>query len=371
MTSMTSLSDLDDPLVHGFLPQRLPAPHLSGGWTDLDALAHAAAAAPSREEARLLVEEACRSTELPLLRHRVARLSEHRARAAAMRLAVIVAACGWTDLDPSSAGAGRVANERFLALWTSLAHRSDHSRLVGLPMLALFNWAPLRKPGRTLPVDQLARTESLVPIVRWSARGEPLSRLDRLMLATVRLEAHGVWLFRLAETLAGRSPGDRSVSVALCRMTRVQHTLHGQLRSAAVKLNLAPASGQQCAVLASLAGKEALEPPVLLAADAALGMGGPLGVGSRYQQRRHLAARHRAWLSTLDRRSTAVRTLAHRRGPDADAYRDAQESLVALRCAYAELVRIATQPAATGCAGPAHRVIGDMRRNGMTVDGAA
>ncbi|MEU5772852.1 hypothetical protein ABZ819_06040 [Streptomyces venezuelae] len=368
---MTSLPDPDNPLVHGFLPQRLPAPHLAGGWTDLDALARAAAAAPCREEARLLVEEACRTTELPALRLRVARLSEHRAKAAAMRMAVIVAACGWTDLDPTSSRAGRVAEERFLALWTSLAHRSDHTRLVGLPMLSLLNWAPLRKPGRALPVDQLARTEPLVPIVHWSAGDQPLSRLDRLMLATVRLEAHGVWLFRLAESLAGRSPGDRSVSVALCRMTRVQHALHGQLRSNAVKLSLAPATGQQCAVLAALAEQEALEPPVLLAADAVLGMGGPMGAGSRCQQRRHLAARHRAWLSTLDRRSVAVRTLAHRRGADADAYRDAQESLVALRCAYAELVRTAARPAATGCAGPAHRTTGGLRRSGMPVDGAA
>ncbi|MEU5899542.1 MULTISPECIES: hypothetical protein [Streptomyces] len=368
---MTSLPDSDNPLVHGFLPHRLPALHLAGGWTDLDALAHATAAAPCREEARLLVAEACRASALPSLRHRVARLSEHRARAAATRLAVIVAACGWTELDPASTKATRVANEQFLALWTSLAHRSDYSRLVGLPTLALFNWAPLRKPGRAVPVDQLARTESLVPIVRWSAADRPLSRLDRLMLATVRLEAHGVWLFRLAETLAGRSPADRSVSVALRRMTRIQHALHGQLRSCAARLVLAPATGQQCAVLASLAAREALEPPVLLAADAVLGMGGRMGTGSRCQQRRHLAARHRAWLSTLDRRSAAVRTLAHRRGADADAYRDAQESLVALRCAYAGLVRTAAQPAAAGCAGAAHRMADDVRRNGLPVDGAA
>ncbi|WP_063792520.1 hypothetical protein [Streptomyces atriruber] len=371
---MTSPSD--HPLAHGFLPERLPVPHLSGSWTRLDALAHAAAAAPCREDARLLVAEACRSAELTVLRQRTARLSEHRAKAAAMRVAVIVAACGWTDLDPVSPGSRRAANEEFRALWSSLAHRTDHPRFVALPTLSLLNWAPLRKPGRAVPVDQLARTESLVPIVRWSAGERPLSRLDRLMLATVRLEAHGVWLFRLAETLAGRSPGDCAIAVALRRMTRIQHTLQGQLRSSTAKLSHAPATGQQCAVLTSLAEQEALEPPVLLASDAVLGMGGRMGVGSRYQLRRHLPAQHRAWLSTLDRRSAGVRTLAHRRGPDADAYRDAQESLVALRCAYAELVRTAMQPAPKGLLGstrPMTRTVqrDTLRRTRMLVDGAA
>ncbi|MET8685317.1 hypothetical protein ABZV77_13970 [Streptomyces sp. NPDC004732] len=367
---MTSPSD-NPPLAHGFLPERLPAPRLSGAWTGLDALAHAAAAAPCREDARLLVEQACRSAELTVLRQRVARLSEHRARAATMRLAVIVAACGWTGLDPASPMSRRAVNEQFRTLWSSLAHRSDHPQFVALPTLSLLNWAPLRKPGRAMPVDQLARTESLVPIVRWSAGDQPLSRLDRLMLATVRLEAHGVWLFRLAETLAGRSAGDRSVSVALRRMTRIQHALHGQLRSSTVKLSLAPATGQQCAVLTSLAEQEALEPPVLLASDAVLGMGGRMGVGSRYQLRRHLPAQHRAWLSTLDRRSAAVRTLAHRRGPDADAYRDAQESLVALRCAYAELVRTAARPAAKGRPGTTRPMIRTAQRHRVALGGAA
>ncbi|MEU6124912.1 hypothetical protein, partial [Streptomyces sp. NPDC047123] len=336
------------PLTHGFLPRRLPVPHLSGAWTDLDDLARAAAAAPSREVARLLVERACRDEELAVLRRRVARLSEHRATAAAMRMAVVVAACGWTGLDPHAPVSRRTANEQFLALWASLAHRSDHQQFVALPTLSLLNWTPVRKPGRAVAVDQLARAESLTPIVRWSAPGLPLSRLDRLMLATVRLEAHGTWLFRLAESLAGRTPGDDAVGVALSRMTRIQHALLRHLRLSAVQLNLAPATTQQCAVLDALAEQEALEPPVLLVSDAVLGMGGRMGVGSRYQLRRHLPARHRAWLSTLDRRSAALRTLAHRRGPDADAYREAQESLVALRCAYAGLVRTAGTPSPGG-----------------------
>ncbi|MEU7576250.1 hypothetical protein AB0B50_01400 [Streptomyces sp. NPDC041068] len=345
-----------DPRTHGFLPRRLPAPHLSGAWTDLDALAASAAAAPSREEARFLVENAARSGELTLLRRRVARLPQHRARAAAMRVAVVVAACGWTDLDPLAPVSRRAAHEEFLGLWAALAHRGDHQEFVALPTLSLLNWAPSRKPGRTVSVDQLARTESLVPIVRWSPKDQPLSRLDRLMLAGVRLEAHGIWMFRLAHSLAGRSPGDDSVAVALARLTRVQHALRRQLHLEERQMGPAPATGQQCAVLVALAEQGALEPPVLLTADAVLGMGGRMGGGSRHQLRRHLPDQHRAWLSALDRHSAGIHTLTHRRGPDADAYREAQESLVALRRTYAQLVRTATL-ASAGTSPRRHRAL--------------
>ncbi|WP_069884384.1 hypothetical protein [Streptomyces luteocolor] len=330
-----------DPRTHGFLPSRPPAAQLSGAWTELDALAVAAAAAPAREEARLLVERAARGGEVALLRGRVARLPQHRAEAAAMRVAVVAAACGWTGLDPQAPLSRRAAHEDFLGLWTALAHRAEHQELVALPTLSLLNWAPERKPSRGTSVDQLARSETLVPIVRWAPPDQPLSRLDRLMLAAVRLEAHGIWLSRLAGTLAGRAPGDEAVGIALGRLTRVQRCLRGQLHQEERALALAPASAQQRGVLGALAERGALEPPVLLTADAVLGMGGRLGGGSRHQLRRHLSDRHRAWLAALDRHSAGVRTLTHRRGPDADAYREAQESLVALRRTYTQLVRTA------------------------------
>ncbi|MEV5981381.1 hypothetical protein [Streptomyces sp. NPDC052114] len=340
-----------DPRKHGFLPSRPPAPRLSGAWTELDVLARAAASAPAREDARLLVERAARTGELALLRARVARLPQHRAEAAAMRVAVTVAACGWTDLDPRAPLSRRAAHEDFLDLWAALTHRAEHQQFVALSTLSLLNWTPERKPGRSVPADQLARSEALVPIVRWAPPDRPLSRLDHLMLAAVRLEAHGIWLCRLADTLAGRAPGDEAVGAALGRLARIQRCLRGQLRQEEGALAFAPASGQQRAVLGALAEQGALEPPVLLTADAVLGMGGRLGGGSRHQLRRHLPDRHRARLAALDRHSAGVRTLAHRRGPDADAYREAQESLVALRRTYTRLVHTAMGTEAAG-AGP-------------------
>ncbi|MFJ2767047.1 hypothetical protein [Streptomyces sp. NPDC087300] len=328
----------------GFLPERLPVQVLAGAWTDLDVLAHAAAVARTPEDARLLVEEAGGAGELAVLRQRVGRLSPPRARAAAMRVAVIAAACGWTALDPLAPESRRSAPDDFLGLWTSLAHRGDHERFVALPTLALLNWAPRHKPQRARTTDQLARGEVLVPIVRWSPSGRPLSRIDRLMLAAVRLEGQGIWLLRIAESLAGRGPGDETVGMALCRFTRIQHVLRRQLRTEAVKLAMAPTTEQQRAVLLALAERGALEPPVLLAADTVLGIGGRTGGTSRPQLRRHLPAGHRCRLSTLDRDCAPLRTLAHRSGPDADAYREAQESLIVLRRTYAELVRTAMEP---------------------------
>ncbi len=255
--------------------------------------------------------------ELSALRQRVSRLSPRNAEAAAMRVAVIAVACGWGGLDPLAPAARKVADEAFLDLWAAIAQRIDHDQFVALPTLALHNWAPERKPRRHIPIDQLARTEPLVPIVRWAPEGQPLSRLDRLMLAATRLEAHGIWLFRLAETLAGRSPDDSSTPTALRRLVRIQHALRAQLRAETAELADAPAATTpQSAVLAALAEQGALEPPVLQAADAVLGIGGRrVGEGGRQHQRRHLPAQHRAWLSAMDRHCAPVRTLAHRGGP--------------------------------------------------------
>ncbi|TJZ55972.1 hypothetical protein FCH28_11935 [Streptomyces piniterrae] len=334
-----------DPRAHGFLPERPPVRSMIGTWTRLDALARAVAVAPTREAAIALVERAHRTDELSALRQRVSRLSPRNAEAAAMRVAVIAVSCGWSGLDPLAPAARQAADEAFLDLWAAIAHRIDHDQFVALPTLALHNWAPERKPRRHIPIDQLARTEPLVPIVRWAPEGQPLSRLDRLMLAATRLEAHGIWLFRLAETLAGRAPDDSSTPTALRRLVRVQHALRAQLHSEAAELAAAPATAQQRAVLAALAEQGALEPPVLQAADAVLGIGGRrMGEGRRQLVRRHLPAQHRAWLSAMDRHCAPVRTLAHRGGPDAAVYREAQESLIALRRTYAALVQTAAHP---------------------------
>lgn len=337
-----------DPRTHGFLPERPPVRSMIGTWTRLDAVARAAATAPDREAAVALVERARRAGELAALRQRVSRLSLRNAEAAAMRIAVIAVSCGWCGLDPQAPAAREVADQAFLDLWAAIAHRIDHDQFVALPTLALHNWAPERKPRRHIPIDQLARTEALVPIVRWAPEGQPLSRLDRLMLAATRLEAHGIWLFRLAETLAGRSPDDSSTPTALRRLVRVQHALRAQLLAEAVELAAAPATPQQRAVLGALAEQGALEPPVLQAADAVLGIGGRrMGDGRRQLLRRHLPAQHRAWLSAMDRHCAPVRTLAHRGGPDAAVYREAQESLIALRRTYTALVQAAARPDTT------------------------
>ncbi|MGX7759340.1 hypothetical protein ACWQ06_11850 [Streptomyces angustmyceticus] len=336
-----------DPCTHGFLPERPPVRSMIGTWTRLDAMARAAAVAPDREAAVALVERARRAGELSALRQRVSRLSLRNAEAAAMRIAVIAVSCGWCGLDPQAPAAREVADEAFLDLWAAIAHRIDHDQFVALPTLALHNWVPERKPRRHIPIDQLARTEVLVPIVRWAPEGQPLSRLDRLMLAATRLEAHGIWLFRLAETLAGRSPDDSSTPTALRRLVRVQHALRAQLLAEATDLTAAPATPQQRAVLGALAEQGALEPPVLQAAEAVLGIGGRrMGEGRRQLLRRHLPAQHRAWLSAMDRHCAPVRTLAHRGGPDAAVYREAQESLIALRRTYTALVQAAARPAA-------------------------
>lgn len=334
-----------DPCTHGFLPERPPVRSMIGTWTRLDAMARAAAVAPDRAAAVALVERAHRAGELSALRQRVSRLSLRNAEAAAMRIAVIAVSCGWCGLDPQAPAAREVADEAFLDLWAAVAHRIDHDQFVALPTLALHNWVPERKPRRHIPIDQLARTEVLVPIVRWAPEGQPLSRLDRLMLAATRLEAHGIWLFRLAETLAGRSPDDSSTPTALRRLVRVQHALRAQLLAEATDLTAAPATPQQRAVLGALAEQGALEPPVLQAAEAVLGIGGRrMGEGRRQLLRRHLPAQHRAWLSAMDRHCAPVRTLAHRGGPDAAVYREAQESLIALRRTYTALVQAAARP---------------------------
>ncbi|MFJ8671391.1 hypothetical protein [Streptomyces sp. NPDC093589] len=336
-----------DPRAHGFLPERPPVRSMIGTWTRLDALARAAAVAPGHESAVELVARAHRAKELSALRQRVSRLSPRNAEAAAMRVAVIAVSCGWSGLDPVAPAARQVADEAFLDLWAAVAHRIDHDQFVALPTLALHNWAPERKPRRHIPIDQLARTEALVPIVRWAPEGRPLCRLDRLMLAATRLEAHGIWLFRLAETLAGRSPDDSSTPTALRRLVRIQHALRAQLHSEAAGLAAAPATAQQRAVLGALAEQGALEPPVLQAADAVLGIGGRrMGEGRRQLVRRHLPVQHRAWLSAMDRHCAPVRTLAHRGGPDAAVYREAQESLIALRRTYQALVHAAVRPTA-------------------------
>ncbi|MEU7199815.1 hypothetical protein [Streptomyces sp. NPDC045470] len=334
-----------DPGAHGFLPERPPVRTMTGTWERLSELAGAAATAPDAETARDLVARAGRNGELTALRQRVSRLSPRNADAASLRVAVIAAACGWSALDPAAPASPRTADAAFLALWSAVAHRVDHQQFVALPTLALLNWAPERKPRRRLPIDQLARTEALVPVVRWSPEGEPLGRLDRLMLATTRLEAHGIWLLRLAGTLAGCAPGDASTGTALRRLIRIQHALRAQLRSEAAELRAAPASARQGAVLGALAEQGALEPPVFLAADAVLGAGGRRsGESGRHLLRRHLPVAQRAWLTVLDRHCAPVRTLAHRGGPDAAVYREAQEALIALRRTYAGLVHCAAHP---------------------------
>ncbi|MFD7664381.1 hypothetical protein [Streptomyces sp. NPDC059788] len=333
-----------DPGEHGFLPERPPVRTMTGTWARLSELAGAAAIAPDRDTARGLVARAGRDGELAALRQRVSRLSPRNADAASLRVAVIAAACGWNALDPLAPASLRSADEAFLDLWSAVAHRVDHQQFVALPTLALLNWAPERKPRRHLPIDQLARTEALVPVVRWSPQGQPLARLDRLMLATTRLEAHGIWLFRLAGSLAGRDPSDASTRTALRRLVRIQHALRAQLRGEAAGLRAAPAPVRHCAVLAGLAAQGALEPPVFQAADAVLGTGRRAGDVSRHQLRRHLPAAHRARLAALDRHCAPVRTLAYRGGPDAAVYREAQESLIALRRTYAGLVRCAAHP---------------------------
>ncbi|MFI7098514.1 hypothetical protein ACIBK8_04025 [Streptomyces sp. NPDC050161] len=334
-----------DPRAHGFLPERPPVRSMIGTWTRLDATARAVAVTPDRAAAVAAVERAGRSGELAALRQRVSRLSPRNAEAAAMRIAVIAVACGWNGLDPQAPAARESADGAFLDLWAAIAHRIDHDQFVALPTLSLHNWAPERKPRRHLPIDQLARTEQLVPIVRWAPEGQPLCRLDRLMLAVTRLEAHGIWLFRLAETLAGRSPDDSSTPTALRRLVRIQHALRAQLQEETAELAAAPATAQQCAVLGALAAQGALEPPVLQAADAVLGVGGRrTGEGGRQSVRRHLPTHHRAWLGAMDRHCAPVRTLAHRGGPDAAVYREAQESLIALRRTYTTLVHTAARP---------------------------
>ncbi|WP_251076794.1 hypothetical protein [Streptomyces benahoarensis] len=335
-----------DPRAHGFLPERPPVRSMIGTWTLLDALARTAALAPGAADAVAAVERSGRAGELTALRQRVSRLSPRNAEAAAMRIAVIAVACGWSGLDPQAPAARRRADTGFLDLWSAIAHRIDHDQFVALPALSLHNWAPERKPRRHLPIDQLARTEQLVPIVRWAPESEPLCRLDRLMLAVTRLEAHGIWLFRLAETLAGRAPDDSSTRTALRRLVRIQHALRAQLHEEAAELADAPATARQSEVIGTLAGQGALEPPVLQAADAVLGIGGRrMGEGGRQLLRRHLPAHHRAWLSAMDRHCAPVRTLAHRGGPDAAVYREAQESLIALRRTYTALIQSAAAPA--------------------------
>ncbi len=93
---------------------------------------------------------------------------------------MIAAACGWSALDPLAPVSRRAADPAFLDLWSAVAHRVGHQQFVALPTLALLNWSPERKPRRALPIDQLARTEPLVPVVRWSPEGQPLGPLDRL-----------------------------------------------------------------------------------------------------------------------------------------------------------------------------------------------
>ncbi|WP_030680535.1 hypothetical protein [Streptomyces rimosus] len=337
---------ISDPQAHGFLPARPPVRTMAGTWVWLSELAGAVATAPDRDTARALVARAGQEGVLTALRQRVSRLSPRNADAASLRVAVIAAACGWSALDPLAPASRRAADPAFLGLWSSVAHRVDHQQFVALPTLALLNWAPERKPRRHLPIDQLARTEPLVPVVRWSPEGQPLGRLDRLMLATTRLEAHGIWLFRLAGTLAGRDFGDACTGTALRRLVRVQHALRAQLQAEAAVLRAAPEPGWQSTVLAELSGLGALEPPVFQAADAVLGMGvRRAGDTGRQQLRRHLPVRHRAWLSALDRHCAPVRTLAHQGGPDAAVFREARESLIALRRTYAGLVHCAARPA--------------------------
>lgn len=336
-----------DPCAHGFLPERPPVRSLIGTWTRLDAMARAAAIAPDREAAVALVERAHRADELAALRQRVSRLSLRNAEAAAMRIAVIAVSCGWCGLDPRQPAAREVADEAFLDLWAAIAHRIDHDQFVALPTLALHNWAPERKPRRHIPIDQLARTEALVPIVRWAPEGQPLNAAGPVDAG--RDPPGGAWDLALP---ARRNPCG-TVTRRLLHPDGAAPSGPGPARAArqllaeAAELAAAPATPQQRAVLGALAGQGALEPPVLQAADAVLGIGARrMREGRRQLLRRHLPAQHRAWLSAMDRHCAPVRTLAHRGGPDAAVYREAQESLIALRRTYTALVQAAARPTA-------------------------
>ncbi|MFE6779157.1 hypothetical protein [Streptomyces sp. NPDC057702] len=264
-------------LAHGFLPERPPVRAMIGTWVRLDELAAEVALAPTRAAARALVTRAEAAGELATLRARVARLTHRHAEAAAMRVAVLAAACGWAHLDPTGQGPtppepgrdvpgpeptgpdpepGARVTEGLADLWSALGHRLDQPHFVALPALALHNWATARKPRRHLPIDQLVRAEALVPVVRWAPAGEPLSRLDRLLLATTRLEAHGVWLFRLADalahTLAAQGPDAPATATALRRLARVLHALRAQLAAEHQAVAAAPVTDQQRAIIAAL-----------------------------------------------------------------------------------------------------------------------
>ncbi|MBB5935154.1 hypothetical protein [Streptomyces zagrosensis] len=375
--------ELGERLAHGFLPARPPVRAMIGTWVQLDALAAEVALAPSQAAARALVARAEQAGELHALRVRVARLTPRNAEAAAMRVAVLTLACGWAHLDPMSPVHDAEVNAGLVELWSVLAHRLDHPNFVALPALALHNWAPARKPRRHLPIDQLARVERLVPVVRWSPKGEPLSRLDHFMLATTRLEARGVWLFRLAETLAHTladlGPDAPATATALRRLARVLHTLRAQLAAEQRVVEAARVTDQQRTALAALVRAAApgrrggpaagagpgrvtdhgalprvaaarpggllpgtLEPPVIQAAEAALGMGAyRLGESGRQSGRRHLPAAQRAWLTALERHCAPVRGLGTRGGPAAAAYHEARTSLITLRHSYAHLLHTA------------------------------
>ncbi|MEU3960588.1 hypothetical protein AB0F42_12305 [Streptomyces buecherae] len=389
-----SSAGLGERLAHGFLPERPPVRAMIGTWVRLDELASSVALAPSRDAARGLVERAERAGELAALRARVARLTHRHAEAAAMRVAVLAAACDWAHPAPTSPEPAKRAGEGLADLWDALGHRLDQPHFVALPTLALHNWTTARKPRRHMPIDQLVRAEALVPVVRWTPADEPLGRLDRFLLATTRLEAHGVWLFRLADalahTLATQGPDAPATATALRRLARVLHALRAQLLAEQRAVADAPASEQQRAVIAALAraaaspGEHAgrarphsprlvgprpadpgpvgpraardgggavgrgvahlpatLEPPVLQAAEAALGTGARTGEASRQAVRRHLPATQRAWLIALERQCAPVRGLAPRGGPVSAAYHEARTSLIALRHSYAHLLHTA------------------------------
>lgn len=397
-----SSAGLGERLAHGFLPERPPVRAMIGTWVRLDELASSVALAPSRDAARELVERAERAGELAALRARVTRLTHRHAEAAAMRVAVLAAACDWAHLAPTSAEPAERAGEGLADLWEALGHRLDQPHFVALPALALHNWTTARKPRRHMPIDQLVRAEALVPVVRWTPADEPLGRLDRFLLATTRLEAHGVWLFRLADalahTLATQGPDAPATATALRRLARVLHALRAQLLAEQRAVADAPASEQQRTVIAALAraaaspGEHAgrarphsprlvgprppgprsadprpvgpraardgggavgrgaahlpatLEPPVLQAAEAALGTGARTGEASRQAVRRHLPATQRAWLTALERQCAPVRGLAPRGGPVSAAYHEARTSLIALRHSYAHLLHTAQSP---------------------------
>ncbi|WEV27624.1 hypothetical protein OYE22_22385 [Streptomyces sp. 71268] len=286
-----SSAGLGERLAHGFLPERPPVRAMIGTWVRLDELASSVALAPSRDAARDLVERAERAGELAALRARVTRLTHRHAEAAAMRVAVLAAACGWAHLTPTDPEPDERAGAGLTDLWAALGHRLDQPHFVALPALALHNWTTARKPRRHMPIDQLVRAEALVPVVRWTPAGEPLGRLDRFLLATTRLEAHGVWLFRLADalahTLATQGPDAPATATALRRLARVLHALRAQLLAEQRAVADAPASEQQRTVIAALAraaaspgehpGRARPNPPRLVAPRSA----GPRPVGPR------------------------------------------------------------------------------------------